>query len=245
MEMNQSQRAERLRQVAHSYAESVDVPHFNASAVRSRLRSGSPEGVTWRRAGVVAAVLLMIAFAFGGRAVIAQVENMLQAFATIGGQNVPVAVTAVTLEQARRDMPFAVIAPAAIPPGFDETINELDVSSSRLDSRLVFQYRNADRGPDLTIIESAARGGTPQSLMRLWMRQSIKGMAPPAAAPPLPSAAGGEHAYVQFNRNGQVQRRVRIEPLSWVVHGTRIDVISPPGLLSGAQLAAIRRAMAY
>jgi hypothetical protein len=244
MEMNQSQRVESLRQVARAYAEAIDAPGFDAASVRSRMRAAAPAGIAWRRVGVaLAAALLVVGFAFGGRAVVAQVERVLQAFATIGGQNVPVAVSTVSLEQARRDVPFAVIAPAAIPSGFDETINELEPSTSRLDSRLVFQYRNGDGGPELTIMESAARGGTPQSAMRLWMIQRVNGMAPPPVAPPLPSAASGQHAYVQFNSNGQVQRRVRIEPLSWVVRGTRIDLISPPGLLSSAQLTAIRRAM--
>jgi hypothetical protein len=250
MEMSQSQRVERLRRVARAYAETIDVPRFNAAAIRARMPAGAAGGFAWRWASAaVAASLLVVAFAFGGRAVVAQVERMLQAFATIGGQTVPVAVSTVSLEQARRDMPFAVIAPAAIPPGFDGTIDELNVTSSRLDSRLLFQYRNGN-APELTIIESAARGATPQSSMRLWMTQSIRGVAPPAGPPPavarsLPNAASGEHAFVQFGRNGQVQRRVRIEPLTWVVRGTRIDLISPPGLLSGEQLAAIRRAMSY
>jgi hypothetical protein len=249
MEMNQSQRVERLRRVARAYAETIDVPRFNAAAVRVRMPAAAPAGFAWRWAGAaLAAALLVVAFAFGSRAVVAQVERILQAFATIGGQTVPVAVSTVSLDQARRDMPFAVIAPAAIPLGFDETINELNISSSRLDSRLLFQFRNGDRAPELTIIESAARGATPQSSMRLWMTQRINGEAPPPVPPPagaLPNAASGEHAFVQFGRNGQVQRRVRIEPLTWVVRGTRIDLISPPGLLSGEQLAAIRRAMSH
>jgi hypothetical protein len=246
MEMNQSQRVERLRRVAHAYAETIDVPRFNAAAVRARMPAAVPAGFARRWAGAtLAAALLVLALAFGSRAVVAQVERMLQAFATIGGQTVPVAVSTVSLEQARRDMPFAVIAPAAIPPGFDATINELNVGSSRLDSRLLFQYRSGDRTPGLTIIESAARGATPQPSMRLWMTQSVRGMAPAPAPPPLPNAAGGEHAFVQFGRNGQVMRQVRLQPLTWIVRGTRIDLISPPGALSGEQLAAIRRAMSH
>jgi hypothetical protein len=250
MEMNQSQRVERLRRVARAYADTVDVPRFSAAAVRARMPVAASSGFAWRWASAaLAASLLVVAFAFGGRAVVAQVERMLQAFATIGGQTVPVAVSTVSLEQARRDMPFAVIAPAAIPLGFDETINELNISTSRMDSRLLFQFRNGS-APELTIIESAARGATPQASMRLWMTQSIRGEAPPPVPPPamarsLPNAASGEHAFVQFGRNGQVQRRVRLEPLTWVVRGTRIDLISPPGLLTGEQLAAIRRAMSH
>ncbi len=208
--------------------------------------AAAPAGSAWRWAGgALATALLVVAFAFGSRAVVAQVERMLQAFATIGGQTIPVAVSTVSLDQARHDMPFAVIAPAAIPSGFDATINELNVGSSRLDSRLLFQYRAGDRGPELTIMESAARGATPQSSMRLWMTQSIRGMAPPPVPPPLPNAAGGEHALVQFGRNGQIMRQVRLQPLTWIVRGTRIDLISPPGVLSAQRLAAIRRAMSH
>lgn len=54
--------------------------------------------------------------------------------------------------------------------------------------------------------------------------------------------ASGDEAAVA-NENGQVMRRVRVEPVAWVVRGTRVELISPPGLLSPAQLAAIRRAM--
>jgi hypothetical protein len=246
MEMNQSQRVERLRRVARAYAETVDVPRFDAAAVRARMPAAAPAGFAWRWAGAApAAALLVVVFAFGSRAVVAQVERMLQAFATIGGQTVPVAVSTVTLEEARRDMPFAVIAPAAIPQGFDATINELNVSSSRLDSRLLIQYRSSDRAPGVTIMESAARGATPPSSMRLWMTQNIRGEAPPPAPPRLPNAASGEHAFVQFGRNGQVMRQVRLQPLTWIVRGTRIDLISPPGVLSAEQLAAIRRAMSH
>jgi hypothetical protein len=248
--MNQSQRVEPLRRVARAYAETIEVPRFNAAAVRARMPAAAPAGLAWRWAGAaLAAALLVVAFGLGSHAVVAQVERMLQAFATIGGQSVPVAVSTVSLEQARRDMPFAVIAPAAIPPGFDETINELNVGSSRLDSRLLFQFRSGESAPEVTIVESAARGGTPQSSMRLWMTQSINGRAPapppPAVARSLPNAASGEHAFVQFGRNGQVMRQVRLEPLTWIVRGTRIDLVSPPGVLSVEQLAAIRRAMSH
>ncbi len=244
MEMNQSQRVERLRQVARAYAESIGVPRFDAAAVRSRLRVAPPGGVIWRRAGAVAAVLLVITVALGGHAVIAQVERIMGAFERIGGENVPVPVSAVSLDQARRDMPFAVIAPAAIPPQFTEAIDELNPSSSRLDARLVFQFTNGGEMPALTIMESrAARGNEPPPA--LWM-YVVKGPNAQIPRPPaMPALPNGVHTFEQVSRNGQVQRRARIEPITWVVRGTRIDLISPPGVLNNAQLAAIRRAMSY
>jgi hypothetical protein len=193
---------------------------------------------------VVAAVCaLIVAFVAGSPSVLAQVQRMLQAFAVINGQSVPVAVNSVSLEQARSEMPFAVIAPAAIPPGMSEAIDEINPSSSRLASSLVFRFSNGSQAPTLTIVERSMRS-TPPRKMQLWMTEGVhNGVLPPA--PPLPSAASGQHAFVQFGHGGQVIRQIRLEPISWVVRGTRIDLVSPPGLLSNAQLAAIRRAMSF
>jgi hypothetical protein len=245
MQMNQSQQVEAMRKAAAAYVEAVDVPPYAATVVESRRRDlPVVRRVTWRPAAALVAAIIAVALILNGRAVLAQVEHMLQAFASINGQNVPVAVSTVSLEQARRDMPFAVIAPAGFPAGLDVAINELNFSSSRFDSRLVVQFRNGDHVTPLTIIESSARGKTPSVDMRLWMTQSTKGVLP--AAPPALPAAGSNHAFYQFNSgNGRVMRRFRAEPITWTVRGTQIDLISPPGLLTSTQLAAIRRAMSF
>lgn len=240
--MNQSQQAERLRDAVGAYALGIAIPDYNPTAVRARLKHAAapPRRLRWVAPVPAAAALVLIVLIFSSPMVIAQVERMLHAFASINGQPVAVAVNSVTLDQARKDMPFAVIAPAAIPAGLSETTNELIPSSSRLDSRVLFQFTNGNE-PPLTIMESRANARTPEQ-MRLWMTEG-KG-APPGGMPQLPpSTQKGPKFFAQFRQTGQVTRQVRVEPIAWVVRGTRVELISPPGLLSEAQLAAIHRAM--
>ena len=247
--MNQSPQVERAQQAAGAYVEGIEIPPYDAAAVAARMSRGATRSETrrtmpgWAVAAAVAA--LVVAFVVGTPSVRAQVERMLQAFAVINGQRVPVAVNSVSLEQARSDMPFAVIAPAAIPQGMSESIDELNPTSSRLNSSLVFRFSDGDQ-PGITIVERSVRAsGPPARHMQLWMTQGLpNGVLPPAPpANSLPSAASGQHAIVQLGRNGQVLRQIRLEPISWIVRGTRIDLVSPPGVLTNAQLAAIRRAM--
>lgn len=238
--MNQLQQVERARDAVNDYIEKIHVPQYDSRAVRARSSSVSLRRATPRWAAAVAATSVLIAaFVAGSPTVRAQVEHLLQAFATINGQPVAVTVNDVTLDQARRDMPFSVIAPAAIPAGFAPRIDELMPSSSRLDSRLIIRYEGVGGGPGVTITESIA-GHVAPSQMRLWM---TTGAGAPHAPPLMKNLPPGQHAFVQFRPDGTVTQRVRLEPISWVVRGTRVDLISPPGLLSPMQLAAIRRAM--
>jgi hypothetical protein len=242
MEMNQSQQVE---QAVGAYANAIDVPSYDESAIRRRIGdartndSRLPSPMLRFSAAAAAACALVAIFVLGSPAVRAQVERMLHAFAVVGGQTVPIAVNnSVTLDQARRDMPFAVIAPAAIPAGFTEQIDELN-PTSRLDSRLVIRLSSPNGGPPVTIMESRAGNGAPDR-MRLWM--TVGTNAPPNP-PALPKPESGQHMFVQLSRNGQVQQRVEVHPITWTARGTRVDLISPPGLLSPMQLAAIHRAM--
>jgi hypothetical protein len=88
-------------------------------------------------------------------------------------------------------------------------------------------------------MESSGRQSAPTQ-MKLWM---TNGGAPPQAPHALGNLPSGQHAFVQFRRDGGITQRVSIEPISWIVRGTRVDLISPPGVLSPMQLGAIRRAM--
>ena len=247
--MNQSQQVERTRGAVEDYVGGIEVPHYDADTVAARMNARThsdamPRPRRWTTAALAAfaACAIVVIFVVASPAVIAQVERMLHTFATINGQTVPVAVNSVTLDQARRDMPFAVIAPAAIPPGMTEQIDELNPNSSRLDSRLLIRFSNGDGPPTLTIIERSAHATWQQ--MRLWM---TVGNTVPPAAPPLPRAPSGGQMFfhAEFGPDGHVIRQVRVEPISWVVRGTRVDLISPPGFLSPMQIAAIRRAMAH
>ena len=240
--MNQSQQVERARDAVGAYVETIDIPQYNERAVRARASSVAPRRTVPRWAAAAAACVLLVAVFTATPTVRAQVEHMLQAFAVIGGQQVPVAVNDVTLDQARRDMPFSVVAPAAIPAGFTPRIDELTPSSSRLDARLVFRYQGSGNVPGLTIMESRATSGAPEQ-MKLWMTAGSG--TPPHAPAAMNNLPPGQHAFVQFRSDGTVTQRVRVEPITWVVHGTRVDLISPPGLLTPMQLAAIRRAMSH
>jgi hypothetical protein len=244
MQMNQSQQAERIIGAVEAYVDGIAIPEYDPAAVRVHfMRPVRRAMLRWGAAVPAAAALAVILTIFSSPTVIAQVERMLHAFASINGQPVPVEVDSVTLDQARNDMPFAVIAPAAIPAGFSETIDELNMTTSRFDSRLLFQFTNGNQAPPLSIMESGAHSETPQQL-RLMMTYR-KGEPLPGAPALPPGGANGPKAFIQLRpENGQVMRRVRLEPITWVVRGTRVELISPPGLLSPAQLAAIRRAMA-
>ncbi|HEY6326633.1 MAG TPA: hypothetical protein VIW73_09015, partial [Candidatus Cybelea sp.] len=238
-----SQQVERARDAVGAYVETIDVPQYNAQAVRARATSITlPRAMPRWAAAVAAACVVLVAIIVATPSVRAQVERMLQAFAVIGGQQVPVAVNDVTLDQARRDMPFAVIAPAAIPAGLTPRIDELTPSSSRIDSHLMIQYEAAGGGPGLTIMESRAQRTEPTQ-MRFWMTTGAG--APPQMAHVMNNVSPGQHAFVQFRHDGTVTQRVKVEPISWVVRGTRVDLISPPGVLTPMQLAAIRRAMSH
>ncbi len=240
--MNQSQQVERARDAVGAYVETIDVPQYNASAVRARANAvATPRAIPRWTAAAGAACVVLVGFIFAAPTVRAQVEQMLHAFATIGGRPVPMTVNDVTLDQARRDMPFRVIAPAAIPAVLTPRIDELTSSSSPLDSRLIFRYEG-NGVPGLTIMESSARQGAP-SQMKLWMTAGAG--APPQVPPAMKGVPPGQHAFVKFRRDGGVMQQVRMEPISWVVHGTRVDLISPPGVLTPQQLAAIRRAMSH
>ncbi|HEY2473196.1 MAG TPA: hypothetical protein VGI19_00195 [Candidatus Cybelea sp.] len=188
----------------------------------------------------------MAVLIIGSPIVLAQVARLLQAFEIVGGQTAPVAVNSVSLDQARQDMPFAVIAPAGIPTGMSATIDELNPNSSRLDSRLLFRFSSGTNAPPLTIMESRARG-IAQGQTKLWMtwREHV-----PAGAPALqlvpPSGTSGNRTYLASRTGDNLsQQRVEVRPISWVIRGTRVELISAPGLLSEAQLATIRRAMSF
>jgi hypothetical protein len=241
--MNQSQQVERARGAVGAYVETIDIPQYNAHAVRARVNAvAAPRAVPRWAAAAAAVAVLIVGFVVGSPTVRAQVEQMLHAFAMIGGRPVPMTVNDVTLDQARRDMPFHVIAPAAIPPGFTPRIDELTPSSSPLDARLVFRYQGPGNGvAGLTIMESSARHGAPTP-MKFWM--TAGSAAPPQVSPVMKGLPPGEHAFV-IGRDGGVMQQVRVEPISWVVRETRVDLISPPGLLTPMQLAAIRRAMSH
>jgi hypothetical protein len=218
------------------YVEGIDVPAFDLRSIRAR-RVKPISNAFRQRAIAAAAAALLVVFVSSGPAVLAQVERTLRAFVTIGGRMEAVPVQGVTLEEARARVPFTVVAPAAIPAGYQGSIDEIDAGPSPFDARLIFRFSNG-AAPGFTIMESSAmQAGMKQ---RLWMTTGKNGALP--RLPALPASATGHHAFVEFHGNG-VTRRISVEPISWTVGGTRIDLVVPPGLLSKAQIEAMRRSM--
>jgi hypothetical protein len=237
MEGSQMNQSQQIENAVDAYVEGIDVPRYDSEAVYAR-RSAAPRRVPFRlAAAAIAACALVAILIVGSPIVLAQVERMLHASETVDGQTVPVAVNSVSLDQARHDMPFAVIAPAGIPAKMSERIDEVNPSSSRLDSRLLFRFGDGTNRPPLTIEESRAHVIT-QGQTMLWIGDD----APPAL-PPMPQTGPARDRVYTASRNGNIPQSAEVHTMSWMVRGTRINLISPPGLLSEAQLAMIRRAM--
>ena len=234
---------ESLRAVATGYAESIDVPAFDPSAIGARRRA--PEGraasapPTWRRRfAAVGGAGVLLALVLNAPAVIAQVQRVVEAFTFVNGQAVPLTVQTVSLSQARSDMPFAVITPPSVPGFTPNAIREMYANPSRADGRLVFDYVGARPGPPLTIEESSAATLGAQSFSVIAHDQSA-GTQRVAPLPPGAPPRKGELSVQLMGKGGSV----RFQPISWVTHGTRVVLVSPPGQLSQGQVNAIRAAM--
>jgi hypothetical protein len=210
------------------YAEQIAIPEFDERAIRTRSsETRAPQGV-WRRVVMAAAAaVVLLAATLNGRAVIAQVEQMMRAVLTVGRSQVPATIQAASLQEAQKDMPFTVIVPPDI-PGYQQSIREVVAQSSPQSSRVLIQYKGANTPVPVTIMESSATT-TPTTQIRFWPSNSLNGQPPRPMQPP-PNGAGPTF-HVSFT------------PQSWTVGGTRIDLLSPPGALTAVQMLEIRRAM--
>lgn len=231
-----------MRSATRDYAEQIAVPAFDERPIRARAREKLAPQRGWRRTAVaIATAAVIIAAALNGPAVVAQVEHMVQAVLTIGGTQVPVTVQAVSLQQAQRDMPFTVVAPPVI-PGYQQSIREIVAQSSPQASRLMVQYTGGPSAAPVTIMESSATAAHTE--LRIWSSKMPNAQPPQPMRPPeLHGAGPKQQATLQIRANGGQQFRVRLTPQSWTAGSTRIDLLSPPGALSAAQMLAIRRAM--
>ena len=236
----------------------IDVPPLNHAAIRARASDAAPEPAVnrstprWRPALVAVPAAFAVAIMIVAiPAVRAQVERAIRAFSIVDGRSVPLAVRAVTLDEARSQMPFAIIAPAGVPAGLRGSITELSSPSSPAEAHLVFQYQGSDGFPALTIDESSAATPPASGLMVTETRTSNGAPpdAPAVAPPPLPASARGHEAYVV--RNVEVRRMngrttthtLEIHPIVWVAHGTRIVLAPTSAAITARELAAIRAAM--
>ncbi len=236
MSMNQSSTTNNVGNVVRAYAEDIAVPAYDERAVLARLQPRDVQ-VRWRRPAVAIAAAAALTFlVLGDRNVLAQVAHMFRVFVSVNGKMVSANTTAVTLDQARRDMPFTVIAPAGLPSGLQGEITEVvPPNGATVGRSLIFRY-DTPQGP-LTISES--RGVEPGSPGDDKMFISRPAGAPGAmpGLPPIPSR--GMQAY--FRTRGGIIRT--IHPTAWSVEGTTIVLASPPGILTSQQTALIERSM--
>jgi hypothetical protein len=229
--MNVRPSADRMERAVGAYCNAIAVPAFDEAAITAALpvRAGraAPRriNVAARSVAVLAGLVLL---ACSMPAVVAAVQHAFAAFSIAGGRPRPMTIRAVDLERARADMPFAVIAPPAI-AGFDVVaVDEIAANPAASDGSVVFQLHRRTPGPDVMIVESdAARHHAPTVL--------TIGRPPDAARFPAIRRP-------QVVLRGSFQGRT-FAPASWVAHGTRIVVMSPPGLLSSEQLQTIRHRM--
>ncbi len=111
----------------------------------------------------------------------------------------------------------------------------------------MIEYRknSADMPPALTIMEIADDGHAEHNV--LFMSKGPAGALPPKMPDALAHNGAGGVVTVQdykLKQNGVEKHwRIKFEPVSWVQHGTRVVLISPPDALSSQQLGAIRTAM--
>jgi RNA polymerase sigma-70 factor (ECF subfamily) len=174
-------------------------------------------------------VLAALGFAANRTAVVAEIEQFLQAVTIVSGRPAPMTVRAVDLARARSDMPFAVIEPSTIAGTSYATIDEAYSDEHRSDGIVTFEMHAREHQRDFAIVES--RADRPHVATILTMGRS---------APQMPALPGiGRRPTLRGLVNGRAFR-----PASWVVRGTRITVMSPPGMLSNAELSAIHNAMA-
>ncbi|HEV3153234.1 MAG TPA: hypothetical protein VGZ02_05485 [Candidatus Baltobacteraceae bacterium] len=235
MSTNQSSTTDNVRNAVRAYADDIPIPAYDERAIRARLQPNDNRG-RWRRPAVAIAAAAVLAFlVFDGRNVLAQVEHMFHVFVSVNGKMVNANTTAVTLEQARRDMPFTVIAPAGLPSELQGDITEVvPPNGANAGPSLIFRY-DTPQGP-LTISES--RGLQPGSRDDTMFVSRPAGA--PGALPQLPPIRnGGLQAYFR-SHGGTLQT---IHPIVWTAQGTTIVLASPPGVLTSQQIALIQRSM--
>ncbi|HTX03768.1 MAG TPA: hypothetical protein VMD07_08830 [Candidatus Acidoferrales bacterium] len=230
-----------------AYVGTISVPECDVSAIltRRQVQRKRPLWNPWMSAVVAAGVA--IAILANVPAVVAQVERVFRAFTVVNGHTVPLVVQRTTLAEARAHVPFTVIEPAGIPAGLHSTIREFSSESSPSETRLMIEYRKSasEMPPALTIMEISDEGQAEHNV--LFMSKGPVGAPPPQIPNALAHKGAGGAVAVQdykLKQNGQEKHwRVKLQPVSWVQHGTRVILMSPPDALSSQQLAAIRTAM--
>ncbi len=231
---------EALRDAVACYVDAIAIPPLDARAIATRretLAIAPAPRPLLRTAALAAAAALAVFLAVDASAVVAQIQRVFAAFAIVDGRAVPMSVREVDLAKARADVPFEVIVPPAL-AGTSMTLREVVSATSPENDSIVFALNSQRPGPEISIVESRD-GGVPRQFY-LSTREPDRAGAKVAPLPALPKLSG--IAGPQISVVGRLGAN-SFEPPTWVTRGTRIVLMGPPGVLSNAQVQAIRSAM--
>jgi len=246
MQTTLNRHAESVRDAVASYVHEITVPALDQRAIAAR-RGALARTQTLPQRPLLRATVLATAATFAiffavfltvdASAVVAGMQRVFAAFALVGGRTVPMNVREVDLATARADVPFEIIVPPAL-AGTTMTLREILSPAAPASDSITFDLDMRRPGPAVSIVESRDGGGPRQ--LYLSVREPDRGDAKVAPLPALQKLAGG--AGPQISVVGDVGKGSFV-PLTWVTRGTRIVLMSPPGVLSQAQIQAIRSAM--
>jgi hypothetical protein len=239
MQTARNRYTEPLRDAVAAYVDGIAIPGLDERAVAARrgtrTNARAPRRPPLRTAALATAAALAVFFAVHASAVVAEMQRVFAAFALVGGRTVPMSVRDVDLAKARADIPFEII----VPPAFDGTtmtLREVLSSASPASDAVVFNL-HVRPGSEISIVENRDGGA-----FRFYLseREPDRGGAEVSPQPALPKRArnAGPHISVMGNLGNR-----SFVPFTWVTRGTRIVLMSPPGVLSDAQIRAIRSAM--
>jgi hypothetical protein len=242
--MNPKPFASELAEAIVAYCDAIDVPDFDEASIalanRRRVRHIEPTRTRRRLTACVAVLVALVIVLCNVPAVVAGVQRVFAAFTVDAGRTRPMTMRVVDLERARADMPFAVIAPPSIAGAPIVAVDEMYADAFPAGASVVFEIHGTAPGPEVMIIETNAAGYHAPTVF------AIRGPADAATVIPrfrsLESPAPWVHPAPSGLLRGSLGGRT-FAPASWVAHGTRVVVMSPPGFLSGAQLQTIRREM--
>jgi len=233
--------AESLRDVVASYVHGIDVPKVDERAIVARRGAFAiVEGRfarPLRTVAFAAAAALAIFLGLDSSAVVAGMQRAFAAFALVGERTVPMSVRDVDLAKARADVPFEIIVPPSF-PGITTTLREIRSSATPESASVVFNLDTRRREPEISIVETRDGGGPRQ--LYFTAREPDRGDVEIAPFRALPTRTDGADAKISLV--GRVGKGSFV-PLTWVTRGTRIVLLSPPGVLSAVQIRAIRSAM--
>lgn len=159
--MNRNLHDNTLRDAAIRWAADIHAPALDLPAIRRRAfrQQYPPELNRSGKLRVAIAACVVVAMLLAAEpSVSAIVKNASGAFFAfvVGNGHVHTARTrTVTLEQARKDVPFSVLTPIGIPPSFHAKITEVYPSQHAVDAQIWFEFSSAEPLKSFAILETA------------------------------------------------------------------------------------------